>query len=98
MEPFKLYKDKVKKYKVYIPNKVTGRLRKVSFGAKGYSDYTMHKDKARRLRYIQRHKHDKLNDPFSSGFWSMYVLWGKSTNIKIAFKDAVRRAKLLLKI
>ena len=30
--------------------------KKISFGAKGYSDYTKHKDKDRKDRYIDRHR------------------------------------------
>ena len=92
-----LYKSesKAKKYDVYIKNK-TGRIKKISFGAKGYSDYTIHKDKERRERYRARHINDKLDDPNSSGFWSWYTLWGASSNLSKAFKNTVGRAKILL--
>lgn len=96
-ELFTLYKSKSiqKKFDVYIKNS-SGRTKKVSFGGRGYSDYTLHKDKERRHRYRIRHKTDKINDPNHSGFWSWYVLWGHSTDRDVAFKDAVRRAKKLL--
>ena len=29
--------------------------------------------------YINRHKKDNLNDPFSPGFWSMNLLWREPT-------------------
>ena len=47
-----------KKFKVTIlyPN---GRKKTVQFGAKGYSDYTIHKDKERMKRYDSRHKPSK---------------------------------------
>lgn len=95
---FKLYKSSLatKKYDVYVPNLDTGRLKKVSFGAKAYSDFTKHRDVSRRERYRDRHKNDNLDDPFSPGFWSWYVLWGNSPNLQTSFKSAVARAKRLL--
>ena len=95
MKPFVLHKssNKKKKYDVWIPR--GERLKKVSFGAAGYSDYTIHKDKDRRERYRARHKKDKLKDPYSAGFWSMFVLWNK-TSLKESFKDAVKKAKRLI--
>lgn len=95
---YTLYKSTLsnKKYDVYIENK-TGRIKKVSFGAKGYSDFTIHKDKKRRERYRTRHQNDNINDPSSSGFWSWYALWGSSSNLDTAFADAVKKAKKILK-
>ena len=43
----------------------------LSFGASLYSDYTIHKDEARRQRYIARHqKHEDFNKSglYTSGF------------------------------
>ena len=95
---YTVYKSELasKKYDVYIMN-TTGRVKKVPFGAKGYSDFTIHKDKDRRERYRSRHANDKLDDPTKSGFWSWYALWGNSSNLNIAFKDSVKRAKALLR-
>lgn len=52
-EEYKLYKSdsKTKKYTVYIQNPKNSRMKKISFGGRGYSDYTIHKDRARRERY-----------------------------------------------
>lgn len=79
---YKLYKSTniKKKYDVWVNNPTTGRVKKVSFGASGYEDYTTHKDKSRRDRYRVRHAHDNLNDITSPGFWSWHILWGKTTN------------------
>lgn len=95
MELYKLYKSSLasKKYDVYIINPNTGRTKKVSFGAKNYEDYTIHKDKERRERYRTRHAKDNIDNPIYSGFWSWHVLWGDSSNIDTAFKKAVRIAK-----
>ena len=60
-----------------------GRQKKTNFGARGMSDYTIHKDKERRERYRARHKKDlKTNDPTRAGYLSYYLLWGDSTSLK----------------
>jgi hypothetical protein len=54
--------------------------RKTKFGAYGASDYTIHKDLARRDRYRARHKKDlETNDPYRAGYLSYYILWNKPT-------------------
>lgn len=48
----------------------------VSFGAQGYSDYTIHKDPRRKSLYIQRHKrHENWSNLQSPGALSRFVLW-----------------------
>ena len=50
------------------------------FGAKGYEDYTIHKDKKRRSLYITRHSKDlRTHDPRRAGYLSMFILWNKPT-------------------
>ena len=50
----------------------------VHFGAHGMSDYTLHKDTARRSRYDRRHKvNENWNDPFTAGALSKWILWNK---------------------
>lgn len=58
----------------------TGRESTTHFGASGYDDYTIKKDKEQRARYRQRHKGDNLSNPRSPGALSYYVLWGDSTS------------------
>lgn len=95
MKLYTLYKSTLssKKYDVYIINPNTGRTKKISFGAKNYEDYTIHKDKDRRERYRTRHSNDNIDNPLYPGFWSWHVLWGDSSNLDVAFKKAVRIAK-----
>lgn len=50
------------------------------FGARGYSDYTIHRDKNRRRLYRIRHAKDRLNEPLRAGALSWYILWGESTS------------------
>jgi len=48
------------------------------FGAEGMSDYTIHKDKERKERYLNRHKkNEDWEDPFTAGALSRWVLWEK---------------------
>jgi hypothetical protein len=52
----------------------------VRFGLRGYSDYTIHKDHERMLRYLTRHvKRENWSPPgrFKAGFWSRWLLWSK---------------------
>ena len=54
----------------------------VSFGQKGDSDFTKHKDKDRKEAYIARHKknEDWTNSGVkTAGFYSKHVLWNKPT-------------------
>lgn len=63
------------KYEVVTPEGKT-----VKFGAKGYSDYTIHKDSDRKQRYIGRHKkNENWRDLHKAGTWSRYILWGEPT-------------------
>ena len=69
-----------KKYMVTIPNAATGRTKTVHFGARGMSDYTVHKDKARMARYIARHAARETWTKAgltTAGFWSRWLLWSK---------------------
>lgn len=96
----KLYKstNPNKKFDIYVYNKKTGRVKKISFGARGMSDYTIHKDKDRRERYRNRHRSDRINDPFSPGFWSWHVLWGTSTDKQKCLEGVIRKYKLVKRI
>ena len=72
-----------------------GKVKTTHFGAKGMSDYTIHKDKERRGRYRARHKKDlKTKDFTRAGYLSYYILWGDKTNIKDATSDYKKRFNL----
>ena len=83
-----------KKWDVYVDNPATHRIKKVSFGAAGYEDYTQHKDKVRRESYIRRHGHDRLTTITAPGAWSRFVLWGDSTSIKVNLQSMLRRFRI----
>ena len=69
------------KHKYYI---ITNDNKKVKFGAAGMSDFTIHKDEARKQRYINRHKKNESKFWNKSGidtpsFWARFLLWEKPT-------------------
>ena len=69
----------------------------VSFGQKGASDFTKHKDKDRKERYIDRHKKNEdwtKSGVKTAGFYSKHVLWNKPT-IKESIDDINKRFKSL---
>ena len=71
--------SKGKKYDAVITDK-EGKTKTVSFGNKGYSDFTMHKDEERKERYIARHGATQswkdINKPQT---WARYLLWEEKT-------------------
>jgi len=68
------------------------KTRRVSFGAKGYDDYTLTHDKEQRERYRTRHAKDlQKGDPMSPGYLSMYLLWGDSTDLQSNIRSYKRR-------
>ena len=77
-----------KKFDAIIDGKKT-----VSFGAKGYSDFTQHKDPARKQRYLNRHKaRENWADPTTAGSLSKNVLWNKQS-ISASVKDMDKQFK-----
>jgi hypothetical protein len=85
-------KNNNKKFDALIDGKKT-----VSFGQKGASDYTKHKDKERKERYIARHKKNEdhgLSGVRTAGFWSANLLWNKKT-LKESIDDINKKFKSL---
>ena len=86
---------KGKKLVAQFKNKEGKIIRTTHFGAKGMSDYTIHKDKERRKRYRKRHRKDLDTKDFTrAGYLSFYVLWGDSSDLNTAIKDYKKRFKL----
>ena len=70
------------KYMVTLPGG-----KKVHFGSPKYPDFTIHKDKKRRDKYLSRamkikNKKGELTytNPESSNYWSVNLLWPKNKN------------------
>lgn len=83
-----------KKMMAKFKNKETGRESTTHFGATGYDDYTITKNKEQRARYRQRHKGDNLTNPRSAGALSYYILWGNSTSKRQNIASYKRRFNL----
>lgn len=77
-----------KKYVALI--KENGYIHQVHFGQVGYEDYTTHKDKERKNRYILRHSGEDWNNIYKPGFWSRWILWNKKT-IEDSIKDLEKK-------
>ena len=78
------------KHKYFI---ITSSGHKVHFGAKGYQDFTIHKDEDRKHRYINRHQAREnwgKSGIDTAGFWSRFLLWNKST-IRESYNDIKKR-------
>lgn len=83
-------KKSTRKNKKYmLIGELDGRKKTVHFGAKGMSDYTIHKDPERKERYIKRHQkreakfwtpHNKKN-LFTPSYLTRYLLWGPHTSL-----------------
>jgi hypothetical protein len=69
-----------------------GKERVVAFGAKGYSDFTKHKDVTRKARYIKRHSGmgEHWNKPDTPGALSRWILWNKPS-LKGSLRDFRKR-------
>lgn len=47
----------------------------IKFGARGYEDYTQHKDPMRRKSFRARHKCDEVTDKNTARHWACEYLW-----------------------
>ena len=84
-----------KKYDaVFVTDK--GREKVVPFGAAGMSDFTKHKNKTRRARYLARHSGmgESWDKPDTPGALSRWILWGPSSSFRKSVKAYKRRFKL----
>lgn len=89
-KPYYPYPSNKPNKKYYI---ITSTGKKVYFGAKGYGDFTTHKDESRKNAYIKRHEKREnwsKSGIDSSGFWSRWLLWHKPT-IKESYDDIKKR-------
>ena len=72
-----------------------GKEKVVAFGARGYSDFTKHKDVTRKARYIKRHSGmgEDWNKPDTPGALSRWILWNKPS-LKGSLRDFRKRFSL----
>jgi hypothetical protein len=64
-----------------------GHSRTISFGARGYTDYTLGATREQRDAYRARHNGDLKGNPMTAGYLSYYILWGASRNMKSNIAD-----------
>jgi hypothetical protein len=84
-------KSTIKNKKYTAIFEINGRKKTTHFGFKGMSDYTRHKDPARKKRYSLRHSKDlNTKNPAKAGFLSMFILWNKPT-LSASIADYRRR-------
>ena len=72
-----------------------GKEKIVPFGQRGYSDFTKHKNKTRKARYLKRHSGmgEHWQRPDTPGALSKWVLWNKPT-FKASLADFKKRFDL----
>jgi hypothetical protein len=90
--------DAAKKYKVIII-KPNGKRKTIQFGSNGYSDFTKHKDEARKKSYEARHKPREnwtKSGITTAGFWSKWILWNKPS-IKSSIEATSKKFGIMIK-
>ena len=82
---------------------------RVSFGLRGFSDYTLHKDKMRMKRYVGRHagyaggrlsrrENWTRSGAKTAGFWSRWLLWSSPSLMEAKRKtEKILGKKIVLK-
>jgi len=70
------------------------RVKTTHFGAAGMSDYTKHKDKKRKQRYMNRHRtRENWSNYMSAGSLSRWILWNKP-GLRASIRDYKQRFNL----
>lgn len=71
---FKSIKQSTRQDKKYMITLLNGKV--IHFGARGYEDFTTHKDEERRVRFHNRFKNNKgYSNPESGLYYSARLLW-----------------------
>ena len=84
------------KHKFVVKLTDKSKIYTVYFGAKGYSDYTITKDKDKKRNYIERHNKREdwtASGVLTAGFWSRWILWNKPT-LMGSVKDVIEKFHL----
>lgn len=85
---------KNKKLKAIFYDDKGKKIKTVQFGSAGMSDFTIHKDKERKERYLDRHrKRENWDDYMTPGSLSRWILWNLPT-LEASIKDYKKRFKL----
>lgn len=93
MKPKYVLRKSKRKYKRYAVTTPQGKT--IHFGSKD-SNYTLHKDKERKARYIARHRKNEnwcVSGINTSGFWAHWILWNKPS-LSQSIKNTEKRFKI----
>lgn len=83
-----------KKLMAIFYDKNKQKIKTVHFGQSGASDYTIHKDEARKNKYISRHaKKEDWGAPMTAGALSRWVLWSEPS-LKLAISKYLNKFNL----
>jgi transposase-like protein len=86
-----------KKYMVRLQT-LGGKTKTIHFGDSTMRDYTSFSPQEKskhKSAYLSRHaKRENWNDPTTAGFWSRWILWGNTSNIKSNLASTRRRFNL----
>jgi hypothetical protein len=86
--------DSTHKWVGVFTDETTKDERRIPFGAKGMSDYTLNKNPLRRQSYLSRHRsREDWSDPKTAGALSRWILW-EHTSIQEAVRKFRRRFSL----
>jgi len=70
------------------------KVKTIHFGSAGMSDFTIHKDKSRKERYLTRHKkRENWTIPMTAGSLSRWILWDKP-DLQKSINSYMKRFKL----
>ena len=79
------------KHKKYVALfNVNGKTKQINFGSKNSQTYLDHNDPIKRENYIKRHTAlgtEDYNDPLTPASLSMFLLWGKHTDLDMNIKE-----------
>jgi hypothetical protein len=69
--------------------------KRVPFGAAGYEDYTINKNRLKRENYLNRHRtREDWKNPMTAGALSRWILWGNSTNLQTNVREFKKKFDL----
>lgn len=78
MKPIYILKKSTREDKKWMIEIPSGKI--IHFGQEGASDYTIHKNQARKNSYIVRHQmNENWNDLNTAGAWAKGLLWSEPT-------------------
>ena len=89
----------ISKHKKYVALFDLGnnKIKQVNFGSKNSKTYLDHNDPIKRENYIKRHTAlgtEDYNDPLTPASLSIFLLWGKHTDLQMNIKDYKNRFKI----